>query len=90
MNLAENQNVEAKLTIANASSRQISAAIVVLAGLLSGFFWMGYWTAEMKSLPRLPASVMMEKKRLTMPANEATAPTLIEELGINPDDSVRL
>jgi hypothetical protein len=90
MNVPENQNVEAKLTIANASSGQISAAIVVLAGLLSGFFWMGYWTADMKSLPKIPDSVVIEKKRLTPPANEATAPTLIEELGINPEDSVRL
>jgi hypothetical protein len=89
MNLAENRDVEAKLTIANASSRQISAAIVVLAGLLSGFFWMGYWTAEMKSLPRIPA-VVIEKNHLPAPANEATAPTPIEELGIDPEDSVRL
>ncbi len=89
MKLLENQNVEAKLTIANASSRQISVAIVVLAGLLSGFFWMGYWTAEMKSLPRLPA-IVIEKHQLTTPANEATAPTPIEELGINPEDSVRM
>jgi len=81
--------VEAKLVIANASSRQISAAIVVLAGLLSGFFWLGYWTAEMKSLPRLP-TVVIQKDQLATPANGATAPTPIEELGINPEDSVRL
>ncbi len=90
MHLAENQNVEAKLIIANASSKQISAAIVVLAGLLSGFFWMGYWTAEMKSLPRIPAPVVLQKKPMAPPANEAKAPNVIEELGINPADSVRL
>ena len=78
------------MIIANASARQICAVIVVLAGLLSGFFWMGYWTAEVKAVFRnAPSPVVIDKNRMTAPANRAPADPF-QELGIKPEDSVRL
>jgi hypothetical protein len=82
--------VQAKVIIANASARQICAVTVVLAGLLSGFFWMGYWTAEVKAVFRnAPSPVVIEKNRMTAPANSAPADPF-QELDIKPEDSVRL
>ena len=84
--------MEAKLTIASATMKQIMAAVVILAGLLSGFFWLGYWTAEINSFGEIPGRVVIEKSQ---PKNQLTAPTndrpdAIKELGIRPEDSVRL
>ena len=78
------------MIIANASARQICAVTVVLAGLLSGFFWVGYWTAEVKAVFRnTPSPVVIEKNRITAPANSAPIDPF-QELGIKPEDSVRL
>jgi hypothetical protein len=88
--LKENQGVQAKVIIANASARQICAVTVVLAGLLSGFFWMGYWTAEVKSVfGKTPNPVVIERNHITAPANRAPIDPF-QELGIKPEDSVRL
>lgn len=78
------------MIIANASMRQIGAVTVVLAGLLSGFFWMGYWTAEVKAMSRrIPKAVIIEKNQLTAPAKSAPVDPF-QELNISPEDSVRL
>lgn len=82
--------MQAKVIIANASVRQICAVTVVLAGLLSGFFWMGYWTAEVKAISRrIPFPVVIDKNQMTAPANSAPIDPF-QELGIKPEDSVRL
>ncbi len=62
--------------------------VLLLAGLLSGFFWLGYWTSEMTSRAADPPEVQTESTDPDQPRNPAPTPT--QQLDIRSDDVVRL
>ena len=62
--------------------------VLLLAGLLSGFFWLGYWTSEMTSRAADPREVQSEPADPNQPTNPAPTPT--QQLNIRSEEAVRL
>ena len=62
--------------------------VLLLAGLLSGFFWLGYWTSELTSRGADPPAVQTESTDPNRHTNPAPTPT--QQLDIRSEDAVRL
>ena len=64
--------------------------VLVLAALLSGFFWLGYWTSELRSDVRDSArpEIVEDSVEPTKPQKPLATPT--QQLDIRSEDLVRL
>jgi hypothetical protein len=82
--------VQAQIKISNTPSARFTLAVFVLACLLSGFFWLGYWVSETDAAPS--AETVLQQRvapqHRSAPAKTPLSP--VELLKINPEDSVRL
>ena len=62
--------------------------VLLLAGLLSAFFWLGYWTSEVTSRAAEPREVQTEPADPDRHTNPQPTPT--QQLDIRSEDAVRL
>ena len=80
--------VEAQIRISRPGIAHMSMVVLVLACLLSGFFWLGYWTSELTSRVADPREVQSEPADPHRRTNPAPTPT--QQLDIRSGDVVRL
>ena len=70
----------------------IGVAVVLLAGLLSVFFWAGYWVSE-TNLANTPRPQGPQVIQIPLPNIEVTpesVPTPTQLLRMDPEDKIRL
>jgi hypothetical protein len=84
--------VRASIKISDAGVGPISIAVVLLAVLLSGFFWLGYWVSD-TNLAENPRPEGPQIIQIPLPNVEIvpeTIPTPTQLLKISPEEKVRL
>ena len=81
------ERVQAQIRLSQPGYLQVSVVVVVLAFLLSGFFWLGYWTSELRSGAGIRQTVD-EAASPTQP--EKPVPTPTQQLETRSEDVVRL
>ena len=64
--------------------------VLVLAALLSGFFWLGYWTSELQSGVQGPRQPAVVEDSVEPDEPRKPLPTPTQQLDIGSEDVVRL
>ena len=85
--------MRASIKISDTGFGPITLAVVLLATLLSGFFWLGYWASETSLAKTTPQPQGPQIIQIPLPnielAPEST-PTPTQLLKISPEEKVRL
>lgn len=84
--------MRAYIKLSEANLGPVSIAVVLLAGLLSAFFWLGYWVSA-TNLANKPRPNSPQVFTIPLPHGEVapeSAPTPTQLLKMNPEDKVRL
>ena len=82
--------VEALIRFTRPGIGHLSLLVAVLAGLLSAFFWLGYWTSELTSRVADRPQVQSAERPANPDQPKKPAPTPAQQLEIRSEDVVRL